>query len=265
LASAQTYYYRIAANSPGGESTLSDERSATTITPQSVSAPDNTSASPADGAVELSWDPVDGASRYNIYLATEASVNPTNYLSLNDNQMISDISTSIIIVSGLNNYETYYFSVTASSSIGESGSSDTVSNTPMREDYLYMNNIRVDANLNSYKRDAQLETAALNHSEYQVTNDITGHGESASNSGFTGASANDRARAVDYAGYFWVGEVLAYDETEQKSLDNLMSAIYHRFGLLRNDADEIGFGFFKDSTGGAKPVICWKQRQQQTR
>ncbi|MFT5112557.1 MAG: hypothetical protein ACI8P9_001884 [Parasphingorhabdus sp.] len=250
LAIAQTYYYRIAANNQGEESLLSEERSATTITPLSVSAPDNTSASPADGAVELSWDAVDGASSYTVYLASDASVNPTNYILLNDNQVISDIITSIIFVSGLNNYETYYFTVTASNSAGESEGSTTVSSTPMREDYLYMNNIRLEANLNSYKRNAQLETAALNHSQYQVTNDISGHGQNASDSGFTGTSPNDRARVAGYAGYFSVGEVISYDETEQKSLNNLMSAIYHRFGLLRNDADEIGFGFFKDSTGG---------------
>jgi hypothetical protein len=250
LARAQTYFYRIAANSQSGESMLSEEHSATTITPLSVSAPDNTSASPADGAVELSWDPVDGASSYNVYLATDQSVNPTNYLSLNDNQKVSDIISSIVFVSGLSNYETYYFTVTASNSVGESGGSITVSSTPMREDYLYMNNIRADAELNGYKRNAELETAALNHSQYQVTNEILGHDESASNSGFTGVAPSDRAKAAGYDGYFSVGEVIAYDDTEQKSLDSLMSAIYHRFSLLRNDADDIGFGFFKDTTGG---------------
>jgi hypothetical protein len=211
--------------------------------------PGNFTATGGDGEIALSWDTVDGASSYTVYLASDASVNSTNYLSLNGNQMISSILSPTFVVSGLNNYETYYFSVTASNFTGESGGSGTVSGTPMREDYLYINNIRREAGLNSYKRNAQLETAALNHSQYQVTNDVLGHGEISSDSHFTGTTASDRANFEEYDGYFSVGEVIAYDDNEQKSLDSLMSAIYHRFGLLRNDADEIGFGFFKDSIG----------------
>ncbi|MBZ0092360.1 MAG: pilus assembly protein N-terminal domain-containing protein [Sulfuricellaceae bacterium] len=89
----------------------------------------------------------------------------------------------------------------------------------------------------------QLEQAARGHSNYLALNNITGHYQTAGSSGFTGADPGAR---ITNAGYAWRGydEVIAFGPSSGVvAVENLMEAIYHRFGIFSTYVDEIGSGF----------------------
>lgn len=94
-------------------------------------------------------------------------------------------------------------------------------------------------------RNAQIATAALGHSDYLATNNLTGHYQSQSQypSGFTGVSPGDRLTA---AGYPWrlYEEVISFGPaTGAVGVENLIEAIYHRFGLFDPGVGEAGAGY----------------------
>ncbi|MHB9116783.1 MAG: CAP domain-containing protein [Burkholderiales bacterium] len=89
----------------------------------------------------------------------------------------------------------------------------------------------------------QLEQAARGHSNYLALNNITGHYQTAGTNGFTGADPGAR---ITNAGYIWRGydEVIAFGPNSGVvAVENLMEAIYHRFGIFSPYVDEIGTGF----------------------
>ncbi len=94
-------------------------------------APANVEAIPsADGEVTLYWDFVAEAVSYNIYMASQTGVTPTNYASLPDG-MLHAADFPYYVHTGLTNGKTYYFIVTAVSVDGtESEASVEVSATP---------------------------------------------------------------------------------------------------------------------------------------
>ena len=107
----------------------------------------------------------------------------------------------------------------------------------------YLNSLRTKTGLPPFSSQANLKASSQNHSAYMQTNNISGHGEDSTKSGYTGGSPYDR---VVYAGYFSrsVGENVSYGSsaTYTSSIDGLFSAIYHRFGFLGLIYDEIGIG-----------------------
>jgi uncharacterized protein YkwD len=114
--------------------------------------------------------------------------------------------------------------------------------SPESDGLAYLNSLRAAAGMTPLQMDTELATAAYNHSNYLFLNNVTGHYESASGSGFTGVRPADRAV---HAGYLStsVSENVSYgDSTVYGSIDSLMSAIYHRFGFLQTDIDDIGVG-----------------------
>ncbi len=130
LTNGTTYYFVVTALNANGESAESNEESATpTASTSPPDAPSNVAATAKDSAVEITWDAAIGAATYNIYLASEADVNKTNYQSKTDGQKVTDAS-SPHTVSGLTNGTTYYFVVTALNANGESAESDEKSATP---------------------------------------------------------------------------------------------------------------------------------------
>ncbi len=130
---------------------------------------------------------------------------------------------------------------------------DASLNKAKTEDYDYLNEIRKEAGLITYKKNEVLEQSALNHAYYLSINDLRGHVGSSDKEGFTGESAGDRAEFAGYQAYKTVGEVVSYRDTAKKSIDSLMSAIYHRNNLLNLNRDEIGIGYLEpkdeDSNG----------------
>ena len=75
LTNDTTYYYVVTAENSSGESSESDEVSATpSATGSAPSTPTNVTATAGNGEVTISWDTVTGATSYNIYWSTSQGV-----------------------------------------------------------------------------------------------------------------------------------------------------------------------------------------------
>jgi len=98
---------------------------------QGPPAPQNVQATAGDGQVVISWNPVTGATSYNLYMASQSGVNKSNYGSLPDGMKHPGITGTTFTHTGLTNGKTYYFVVTALNAGGESGESSEVFGTPM--------------------------------------------------------------------------------------------------------------------------------------
>ena len=106
----------------------------------------------------------------------------------------------------------------------------------------YLNTIRQNMGMNSLLNNSQLEEAAQAHADYLVANKESTHTEIVGHLNFTGSHPVDRTL---HAGYntLQVSENLSTKNPHAKSsIDGLFSAIYHRFGFLNPNIDEIGVG-----------------------
>lgn len=95
---------------------------------QAVGTPDNLTAIAGNGMVTLSWNPVSGATAYNVYLSRHPGITNSNYMT-RAGMRIGNISSPYQLT-GLNNGTTYYFVVTAENTSGESSPSNEVNATP---------------------------------------------------------------------------------------------------------------------------------------
>ncbi|MEO5333971.1 MAG: DUF1566 domain-containing protein [Magnetococcus sp. YQC-5] len=87
---------------------------------KAITTPKNVTISPsASGQASVTWNAVDGATSYNLYLATESGVNASNYTSKANGKAITGV-TSPYTVTGLTNGTQYFFSMTAVTPVGES-------------------------------------------------------------------------------------------------------------------------------------------------
>jgi len=120
------------------------------------------------------------------------------------------------------------------------------------------NNIAVDGrNWINYRRsqigipvvteNAQINNAALGHSEYLRTNNLMSHDQVAGRPGFTGATVSDRLKAAGYtlpsSGYAY-GEIISGTTNNSGFFmaEELVTAIYHRFVMFEPKFREIGTG-----------------------
>lgn len=127
------------------------------------------------------------------------------------------------------------------------------------------NNIAVDGrNWINYRRaqlgvpavteNAQINIAALGHSEYLRTNNVMSHDQKAGNPGFTGATLKDRLNAAGYTipatGYAY-GEVISGTTNGSGFFmaEELITAIYHRFVMFEPKFREIGTGAATSARG----------------
>ena len=111
--------------------------------------------------------------------------------------------------------------------------------TTITDVYDYLNELRNSAGMISVAKNELLALAAKNHTDYLVSHNSFGHDQIEGLSGFTGFSASDRANEVLYFSRN-VGEGIAAGKNANNAIDNLFSAIYHRFTLLHPDFNEIG-------------------------
>ncbi len=79
-------------------------------------APSRLFVVPMDGAIEASWDPVPGASSYNLYYRTDNGVTPANGTRIS-------VTSAPVTVANLTNGTNYFFVFTSIGPNGESGSS----------------------------------------------------------------------------------------------------------------------------------------------
>ena len=124
LIDGTTCYFVVTAVNSAGESAASSQVSAT---PQAQSlppsAPTGVAALAGSAQVTVSWNPVSGATSYNIYWSTSGGVTVAT-----GTQILG--ATSPYVQSGLTAGATYYYVVTAVNANGESTASSPVSATP---------------------------------------------------------------------------------------------------------------------------------------
>lgn len=113
-----------------GASYLAWPRGVPSPTPTVPAPPANLRTSAGDGTATVSWDPVEGATGYNAYMASVPGVGRANYASLPDGERFGDV-TSPYTLSDLENDKTYYVRVTSVNADGESSESAEVSATPV--------------------------------------------------------------------------------------------------------------------------------------
>lgn len=131
LAEGKTYYIRVTAGNPAGESEVSGEVSATLVVPPSnLSPPTTVVATPGEGRITISWDAVAGAVAYHVYRASVPGVTKDGYAALPDGARHQNVIAPYT-VAGLMNGRAYYFRVTAENGAGESDVSGEVSATPL--------------------------------------------------------------------------------------------------------------------------------------
>jgi hypothetical protein len=90
--------------------------------PSAPTAPGGLTATPADGAIELRWDPVAEATSYTIYWNTRGAVGTSD-------RALAQVSAPFVHA-GLTNGTRYYYVVTASGIGGESRVSSQAAATP---------------------------------------------------------------------------------------------------------------------------------------
>jgi hypothetical protein len=122
----------IAAVTVGLYFVLAPEEAVPPPQPTAPAPPANVQGVAGDGNVTVSWDAVEGATSYNLYMASEPGVTKDTYAGKPDGAVYENIA-SPYTRSGLTNGVTYYARATALNAAGESAESAEVSVTPTAE------------------------------------------------------------------------------------------------------------------------------------
>lgn len=115
-----TYYYIVTGTNKYGEGNGSQEVSATPTRGNVPLAPTGLTATEGNFEATISWNPVGGATTYNIYWSTSSDLSSQNGTKI-------EAVTSPYLHSGLSEETTYYYVVTAVNGYGESEDSAKVS------------------------------------------------------------------------------------------------------------------------------------------
>lgn len=111
------------------------------------------------------------------------------------------------------------------------------------EGLAYLNTIREQAGLIKLKSDQALQKAAASHANYLIRHQSSGHYEKKGQGAYTGDTPSQRIVKAGYPATFVMENISVNTPGEAEAIDNLFSAIYHRFVFLNLDKDEIGIGF----------------------
>ena len=119
----------------------------------------------------------------------------------------------------------------------------------------WINYRRAQAGVPTVTQNAQIDNAALGHSEYLRTNNLLSHDQEPGRQGFTGATLGDRLNAAGYTldrtRGFAYGEVISGSSNGSGFFmsEELITAIYHRFVIFEPMFREIGTGAASASRG----------------
>ena len=130
----------------------------------------------------------------------------------------------------------------------------------------YLNLIRAQIGLHELAHAPVLENSARRHARYLTLNPEDGHGEyHLENPHYTDRKLTGRTRLAGYL-YNGVHENVSTEEesgsrdgdirTQQRQVDGLMSAVYHRLSLLDRHTDEAGAAFVR---GNGNTVLVFNQ------
>ena len=119
----------------------------------------------------------------------------------------------------------------------------------------WINYRRTQIGVPAVTQNAQIDNAALGHSEYQRINNLMSHDQEAGRQGFTGADLGARLNAAGYTldrqRGFAYGEVIS--GTNNRSgffmVEELITAIYHRFVIFEPMFRELGTGVATSASG----------------
>ena len=119
LTNGTTYYYEVAAVNGAGTSSVSAEVSGTPAAPPGT--PTGLTATAGNAQVSLSWSASSGATSYSVYRGTTSG---------GETLLVSGVTSTSYVNTGLTNGTTYYYKVAAVDSAGTSAESSEVSATP---------------------------------------------------------------------------------------------------------------------------------------
>jgi 6-phosphogluconolactonase (cycloisomerase 2 family)/alpha-tubulin suppressor-like RCC1 family protein/fibronectin type 3 domain-containing protein len=125
LTNGTTYYVVVTAVNASGESTASNEVTATPFSSPPPPVPTALTATAGNGEILLTWTASTGAASYNLYYGTSSGVTTGNSTRISN-------ATSGSTITGLTNNTTYYFVVTAVTAGNKSELSSEVSATPQQ-------------------------------------------------------------------------------------------------------------------------------------
>lgn len=119
----------------------------------------------------------------------------------------------------------------------------------------WINYRRTQAGVPAVTQNVQIDNAALGHSEYLRANNLMSHDQEPGRQGFTGADLGDRLNAAGYTldrqRGFAYGEVIS--GTNNRSgffmVEELITAIYHRFVIFEPMFRELGTGAATSASG----------------
>lgn len=113
----------------------------------------------------------------------------------------------------------------------------------------YLNSLRAKTGLNALVLNTQLSNAAKNHASYLIANpsDVDHYEHLSSGNFYTGFAPSDRAVSAGYKTTNVRENLSTGNSDANESIDGLFSAIYHRFGFLAFDINEVGIGIDTDS------------------
>ena len=128
--------------------------------------------------------------------------------------------------------------------VAEAGAPQATGNMAT-DGFNWFNFRRQQMGLSTLSRNGQIDTAALNHSNYQALNNTITHDEINGRRGFTGANVLDRLRAAQYSvpeSNYAYGEVISStpDTNGVNAAEDLIAAIYHRFVIFEPKFLEVG-------------------------
>jgi uncharacterized protein YkwD len=111
---------------------------------------------------------------------------------------------------------------------------------------VWLNHRREQAGVPTLAQNPLLDDAAQRHSDWQRLNNTVSHEQVSGTPGFTGVTMRDRLRTAGYElnGNFAYGEVIAATTNKNgfQMVDELLTAIYHRFVMFEPVFKEVGTG-----------------------
>lgn len=111
-----------------------------------------------------------------------------------------------------------------------------------------LNELRAHAQVPPVQADAALQEAAQAHAAYYAENGFTGHHQSPTGAGFTGATPADRIKAAGFTGMCSAESASSISHDPVASVDALVNSVYHRTIMFHPALTLVGYG---QSVGGS--------------